>query len=387
MVEAPTYDLRNPFPWFEFMRANHPVWQESEGVWHVFRHEDVKRVLSDYEAFSSQRGAADNPNNPIAASLISSDPPRHRNLRALVSLAFTPRSIADLEPRIRDITSELLALLPADDHDVDVVDALTTPLPVIVIAELLGIPSSDRSRFKAWSDAVIAGSHELESGKEMTFNEAQREMVMYFSSMIAQRMEQPQDDLISALTQAKIDGASLSLPDILGFCVLLLVAGNETTTNLLSNSLYTLHEKQELWSYLAEDTGRIPGFIEEVLRFRAPVQHMYRTCVTDTVLSDVTVPAGSHIVAWIGSANRDETVYDAASEFQPARTQRNIAFGHGIHFCLGAPLARLEAKVALEQLVARYDGVSIPDIDACRPVPTGLVYGFAQMPLQFKLQA
>lgn len=383
VIEVPTYDLRNPFPWYAYMRENNCVHVDHHGVWHVFRHDDVKRVLSDYEVFSSQRGQSDDPNNPISASLISSDPPRHRNLRALVSLAFTPKAINDLTGRIQDITQELLRDIPISTFDspIDIVEKLTTPLPVIVIAELLGVPAADRARFKVWSDAVIAGSHQMESGEAVTFDDANREMVMYFSQMIQTRIQHPQDDLISALTEAKMDGQSLSLADILGFCVLLLVAGNETTTNLLSNALYTLHEQPELWRYLEEDTNRIPLFVEEVLRFRSPVQHMYRSTKTSVELSGVTIPEGSHIVAWIGSANRDERTYEDADLFQPDRSIRNIAFGHGIHYCLGAPLARLEAKVALEALITQYRGVVIPDTSLCTPVPTSLVYGFAQMPV------
>ncbi|MFB5191684.1 cytochrome P450 [Alicyclobacillus fastidiosus] len=384
MFQSPTYDLRDPFPWYEYMRLNQPVWQEDGGAWHVFRHDDVKRVLSDYEFFSSQRGTTDDPSNPIGASLISSDPPRHRQLRTLVSQAFTPRAIDDLAGRIEQIATELLDSLPEGDVEIDIVERLTTPLPVIVIAELLGVPANERARFKEWSDATIAGSRQLDAGEELTFSDAQREMVKYFSGMIAQRLEMPKDDLISGLVDAKVDGESLSHIDILGFCILLLVAGNETTTNLLSNALYTLHERPELWDELTEDPGLIPPFIEEVLRFRSPVQHMYRTCTSDVALSGVTIPAGSHLVAWIGSANRDEEVYQGADQFQIHRTARNIAFGHGIHYCLGAPLARLEARIALEALFARYQAVHIPSLEACKPVPTSLVYGFESMPTRLK---
>ncbi|WP_284285882.1 cytochrome P450 [Alicyclobacillus fastidiosus] len=263
-------------------------------------------------------------------------------------------------------------------------ERLTTPLPVIVIAELLGVPSSERARFKEWSDATISGSRQLDAGEELTFSDAQREMVKYFSKMIAGRVEAPKDDLISGLVDAKVDGESLSQIDILGFCILLLVAGNETTTNLLSNALYTLHERPALWDELAEDKGLIPPFIEEVLRFRSPVQHMYRTSKHEVQLSGVTIPAGSHLVAWIGSANRDEKVYEGAEKFQIHRPARNIAFGHGIHYCLGAPLARLEAKIALEALLARYASVQIPSLADCKPVPTRLVYGFQTMPTRLE---
>ncbi len=371
------------------MRLNRPVWEEKPSVWHVFRHEDVKRALSDYEHFSSQRGATDDPNNPISASLISSDPPRHRQLRALVSQAFTPRAINNLTPRIETIAAELIQDLPRRglQIEVDIVDAFTAPLPVIVIAELLGVPASDRSRFKVWSDAIIAGSRQMEAGEELTFNEAQREMVEYFSAMIHARVKNPQDDLISGLVTAKVDGESLSQLDILGFCILLLVAGNETTTNLLSNALFTLHKQPELWAQLTQDPSLISPFIEEVLRFRSPVQHMYRTATADVELSGIAIPAGSHIVAWIGSANRDEAVYPDAQTFRIHRDARNIAFGHGIHFCLGAPLARLEAKIALHALLKAFDYMEIPSIAACEPVPTGLVYGFQSMPTRMTLRA
>lgn len=379
MQIVPTHTLRDPFPWYAFMRSNQPVFQDERGVWHVFRYDDVKRVLSDHEAFSSRRGAD---GDPISASLISTDPPRHRQLRSLVSLGFTPRAIADLTPRIDAITTELLANLPFEDGLVDIVQGLTTPLPVIVIAELLGVPPEDRSRFKVWSDAVIAGSRQAESGEMVTYSDAQREMAAYFTKMIQLRSQHPENDLISALTQAKIDGESLSQMDILGFCILLLVAGNETTTNLLSNALYTLHEQPELWRSLAEQPDQIPEFIEEVLRFLSPVQHMYRKSTQDVVLSDVTIPAGSPVIAWIGSANRDEDMYVAPDAFQIDRKNRHLAFGHGIHFCLGAPLARLEAKQVLEAMISRYQGVSIPDTTACEMVPTSLVYGFAKLPLR-----
>lgn len=346
----------------------------------MFRHEDVKRVLSDHDAFSSRRGSSA---DPLSTSLISTDPPRHRQLRSLVTTAFTPRAIANLSPRIDAIANELIACLPEPGQALDIVELLTTPLPVIVIAELLGIPAEDRERFKLWSDAVIAGSRQAESGEAMTYSDAQREMVAYFADTIRARSAHPKDDLISALTQAKVDGESLSQMDILGFCILLLVAGNETTTNLLSNSLFTLHERPALWQTLAQDPAKIPDFIEEVLRHRSPVQHMYRRSTKQVTLSGVTIPAESHFVAWIGSANRDEAMYADPDEFVIDRRDRHLAFGHGIHFCLGAPLARLEAKQALEALVKRYQGVVIPNPDACEMVPTSLVYGFAKLPAQF----
>ncbi|MFD1675157.1 cytochrome P450 [Alicyclobacillus fodiniaquatilis] len=382
MINPPVYDLRNPFPWYAHMRKHQPIWQEQASTWHVFRHDDVLRVLSDYEHFSSQRGEANDPNRPISSSLISMDPPRHRQLRTLVSQAFTPRAIANLTARIEEISNSLLDDFQGQTH-LDIVESLTYPLPVIVIAELLGVPSDERDRFKMWSDAVIAGSRQLASGEVLSFEDAQMEMVQYFSQLVAERKKTPKADLISDLLRVKVDGESLSMAEILGFCVLLLVAGNETTTNLLSNALYTLHEIPSLWPYLAEQPDeRLAAFVEEVLRFRAPIQHMYRTTTCDVELSGVPVPAGSRMVAWIGSANRDEAVYEQPETFQVNRKSRHLAFGHGIHFCLGAPLARLEAELALKQLLRRYTSIAIPDVDASEPVPTSLVYGFHKMEVQ-----
>ncbi len=370
----------NPFPRYRIMREEHPVFFNPEyRFWQVFRYEDVQRVLSDYSSFSSGFGG-DQGRDPLSASMISMDPPRHRQLRNLVTQAFTPRSIAQLSDRITTIVNTLLDEV-AERGRMDIIDDLAYPLPVTVIAEMLGIPHEDRKRFKIWSDAVVgAGNGE--------YSNSQLEMGAYFLNMIAQRSREPKDDLISALLNAQIDGQHLNQQELLGFCVLLLVAGNETTTNLIGNALLCFDEHPEVMEQLRSDPELIPGAIEEVLRYRSPVQYMYRRAATDVTIRDSEIKAGQMLLAWIGSANRDEAQFPDPDNFDIRRTpNRHIAFGHGIHFCLGAPLARLEAKITLTLLLERFY-----DIQRVRNVPlesTGsdLVFGVKHLPITFRTVA
>lgn len=381
MIDFSERDKLNPFTWYERMRRENPVLVDEDGDVHAFGYEAVKKVLFEHELFSSRRGPADDPNNPIAASLISLDPPRHRQLRSLVSQAFTPRAIAALAPRIEEISSGLIQDMKAASGEVDFVETFSVPLPVTVIAELLGIPLEDRDKFKVWSDAIISGTAEMDSGGELNFTDAQREMVMYFGEMIAERTRRPKEDFVSQLLAATVDGERLSPTDILGFCILLLVAGNETTTNLLSNAILTLNEHQEFWSSMRDSAAMVENVVEEVLRYRSPVQHMYRTATRDLELGGVQIPANAAVVAWMGSANRDEAAFEHAEQFVPGRSpNRHVAFGHGIHFCLGAPLARLEAKISLTQLAREFRRI---DVDTSRlvSIPTSFVYGFYHMPV------
>ena len=374
----------DPFPWYAVMRDHQPVFQQGEyGPWHVFRYDDVQRVLSDFETFSSQegRGGAD----PLGVSIISLDPPRHRQLRTLATQAFTPRAVAQLEPRIRAITNELLDVVQEQGH-MDVIADLAYPLPVIVIAELLGIPAADRERFKVWSDAIVQG------GQSEALAEAQAamganwysEMVDYFHHTIQARRQEPRDDLISALIAAQVDGQSLTMQELIGFCILLLVAGNETTTNLIGNTLLCFDEFPEAEAHLRAAPEGLPTALEEVLRYRSPVQMMYRVAIKDAELSGQRVPAGSPMIAWIGSANRDGRQFPEPDRFDIARTpNRHIGFGYGIHFCLGAPLARLEARVALTELLRRLrDLRRVPGV-ALEPLGGNIVYGVQRLPMTF----
>ncbi len=368
--------LLNPFPWYSMMRKTDPVhYYEQHGIWQVFRYDDVQHVLSNYAAFSSSFGGPKD--NPLSNSLISMDPPRHRQLRNLVTQAFTPRSVARLSDRITTIVTELLDNVVATGH-MDIVDDLSYPLPVIVIAEMLGIPQEDRERFKHWSDAIVGGPTPDGSNP-------QQEMGAYFLNMIAQRRQDPNEDLISALLAAQIDGIHLDQRELLGFCILLLVAGNETTTNLIGNALLCFDEHPEVMEQLRAQPDLMPSAIEEVLRYRSPVQMMYRHAISDVTVGDQNIRAGQMIMAQIGSANRDEAQFPDPDTFDIRRTpNRHIAFGHGIHFCLGAPLARLEAKIALTLLLERLQDIRRVHDTPLETMGSNIVYGVKHLPVTFR---
>ncbi|HEV7216443.1 MAG TPA: cytochrome P450, partial [Chloroflexota bacterium] len=246
-MQTITWPTLEPFAWYRRMRDEAPVSYDAErGSWNVFRFDDVKRVLSDYAAFSSNfSGASGQSDQPLGSSIISTDPPRHRQLRSLVTQAFTPRAVQQLAPRIAALVDELLAGAAQRGH-MDIIDDFAYPLPVIVIAELLGIPAQDRAKFKEWSDAIVTGSVDTTTGS----GNVQQQMGRYFMHLIAARRQEPRDDLISGLLAAEIDGVHLSEVELLGFCVLLLIAGNETTTNLIGNAVLCFHEHPELQAQL-----------------------------------------------------------------------------------------------------------------------------------------
>jgi len=383
-TQSAEYPL-DPFPQYERMRAMAPVFQDSQsGSWHVFRYEDVQRVLSEHATFSSRMGG-DNPSGTgqlFAASLITTDPPRHRQLRSLVTQAFTPKAVDALAPRIAGLTNELLDGIAAGGS-ADLIRDLAYPLPVIVISELLGIPAEDRERFKHWSDVIVSQTRTAPAGE--TQDTTTSEMVEYFLALIDRRRSRPGTDLISSLLSAEIGGQRLTVPELLGFCSLLLVAGNETTANLIGNAVLCLAESPGTLGRLLEEPGLLPQALEEVLRFRSPVQSMYRVAVAETVLSGQRVPAGAPIVAWIGSANRDGQQFPAAAEFDIDRSpNRHLAFGHGIHFCLGAPLARLEARIALEALLTRLPGLSLAPGAELERMESSIVYGLKELPVTWQ---
>ncbi|MFC6750005.1 cytochrome P450 [Deinococcus aquaticus] len=344
------------------------------GLWMVFGYDDVQRTLSDWKAFSSERGRprGENAQTALSSSIISTDPPRHRQLRSLVEQAFTPRQVRALEPRIAQLVDELLSPVQGAGR-MDFIRDFAYPLPVIVIAEILGIPATDRDAFKRWSDAVVTGDP---SGS--------REMGAYFARLIEQRRADPGDDLISGLIAAQLDGEHLDTQELLGFCILLLVAGNETTTNLLANTLLCWQDAPEAYDRVRADRTLLPGTIEESLRYRSPVQSMYRVAAQDVELGGQTIPEGSPVLAWIGSANRDPAQFPEPGTFDPARTpNRHLAFGNGVHFCLGAPLARLEASVALNAVLDRLPDLRVALDASLDAIPSQIVYGVKALPVTF----
>lgn len=378
----------NPFPWYERMRRTTPVHQDdATGVWSVFRYDDVERVLSDYRSFSSRFGAYDEGGEaaaPISASMIATDPPLHTKLRTIVSRAFTSRAISEMEPRIRAITENLL-----DDAiprgAMDVVGDLAEPLPVTVIAEMLGIPAEDRRKFKVWSDAIVGLSNQLGGGDEDAVR-VQKEVASYFLRIIEERRTRPEPDLISTVAQAEVDGQRLTDREVLGFCTLLLVAGNETTTNLIGNAVQCFLEHPDVADRLRKEPAGLPAAVEEVLRYRSPVQAMFRLALQKVALDGHELEPGDSVLAWIGSANRDGDQFVEPTRFDIGRSPNpHIAFGHGIHQCLGAPLARLEGRVALESLLRRTGAMRRADpATPLEPMESIIVHGVRKLPVVFE---
>lgn len=372
------------YAWFQTMRQTSPVNYEAEfDAWHVFRYADVQHVLQDYATFSSNissRMGAE-PSGLIQSSIINLDPPRHRLLRSLVTKAFTPKAVAAMAPRIQTLTDQLLDAA-IDKGRMDVIGALAYPLPVIVIAEMLGIPVEDRDRFKYWSDVIVGSENH---GQQVA--DLRNEMGEYFLRVVEQRRRQPGSDLISGLLAAEVDGEKLSLRELLGFCVLLLVAGNETTTNLIGNAVYCFTERPETLPRLTETPALLPGAIEEVLRYLSPVQVLpHRIARVDTTLNGQEIRAGQQVMVWLGSANRDEAVFPVADRFIVDRVPNpHIAFGAGIHFCLGSTLARLEARTALSSLLTRCRDIEV-DHAGEEWIRGGIVYGFKRLPIHFRPQ-
>jgi cytochrome P450 len=363
----PTFD--EYLAWLEAGRAQGQVhFDDKQQCWHVFGHPEASTVLSDPAVFSSDLTALQPPQEDLAlfqrGNFVQMDPPQHRKLRTLVSQAFTPRVVADLEPRIAELTTQLLDEV---EERFDLVDALAYPLPVIVIAELLGIPASDRGVFRRWADALFSQEVDPDRSVRDVSERAvtavvpiMQEMNAYFLDHIRSRRATPGSDLTSKLTQAEVDGERLTDEEIIGFVGLLLLAGHITTTATLGNSVVCFQENPDAAAEVRADPRLLPGAIEEVLRVRTPFPRLARITTTDTELGDVRVLAGQVVLPSLTAANRDERVFAEPHRFDIHRTPNpHLSFGHGIHFCLGAPLARLEARVALRLLLERYRDVEV----------------------------
>ena len=360
----------NPYPLYKQLRDTDPVHRaEMMDAVVLTRYEDVVAVLKDNERFSADRrqsrnrlvqaamqGVADE-RGPLgrANTMLGSDPPEHTRLRGLVSKAFTPRVVAGMRTHIQEIVDELIDAVENNGR-MDMIWDLAYPLPVIVIAEMLGVPPDQRDTFKRWSDAIVAtlGGPMVSPETAGRGREAAEEMAAYFHDVIAERRRAPQEDLISLLLGAEERGDVLSEEELLATCVLLLAAGNETTTNLIGNGTLALLRNSAQYELLQRDPSLVESAVEEMLRYDGPVQGTARVAKTDLEIDGHAVKEGDLCMCLLGAANHDPAVFDRPDELDITRTEnRHIAFGFGIHFCLGAPLARAEAQIAFSTLLRR----------------------------------
>ncbi len=380
--------VRDPVPTYARGRAEHRVFRHGAlPMLSAFRYEDMLPIFRDPASWSAVNLPPPNAAElglPVEAeeqSMLGQDPPRHTRLRGLVNQAFTPRMIRQLEPRIRRIAGELMDAA-LEKRSVDIVEALTYPLPVIVIAEMIGIPGEDHAQFRAWSNVAVENLGEGIGGMPVDPDRARvrvtaaREMDAYFSELIEQRRREPSDDLLSGLVQAELEGDKLSRTEMLAMLNLLLIAGNETTTNLIGNAVLQLLAHRDELERLRRNRTLLPSAIEEVLRFDSPVQATARRAMGPRELRGEQIEKNETVILWIGSANHDENVFHDSARFDISRDpNRHFSFGFGNHFCLGANLARLEARTGLEALLDRTESFERTDAEPPARTPSFILRG------------
>ena len=399
--------MQCPFPHYAQMRAGAPVaFVPQMGMWFVTRHDLVLQVLRDTATFSSRFGgpsiaSAAGPADqrlkdvvaegyPRVSTMLTEDPPEHTRFRGLVSKAFTPKAVAALEPFVRRIVTDLLDAW-GDRTEIEFVQDFAVPLPVKAIATMLGVPEDRYPDVKRWSDAFIAGiGTQLDLEGRIAAERQVNEFQHYFAAEVDRRRAEPQADLLSDLLAARIDepgvdARPLDTAEILSILSQLMTAGNETTTKLLAEAMLLLWQHPGEWAALRADPDRADAVVEEALRLSTPTQGMFRKVTTDTELGGQQIPKGSMVVAVYAAANRDTEVFGPDAEaFCPGRAKaaQHLAFGKGIHFCLGAPLSRLEARVALEEIARRVEGFDVVGADELRYFPSFILRGLERLPLQ-----
>jgi cytochrome P450 len=361
--------VADPYPTYAWLREARPVWRPVERVYVLSRHEDCAAVLRD-PRFGRREGArlglrrlgqeAGMPaERPAVRSFLMLNPPDHTRLRRLVARAFTPARVRDLGPRIEAIAAGLIKTASASTGPVDLIEALASPLPVTVISELLGVPSADYDRLVAWSDALARGLDPpfLTSAEDRERQQAARaEFGPYLADLIAERRRSPGDDLVSALAGVTDGGDVLSEEELVATCILLLVAGHETTTSLIGSAVLGLIKNPDQLARLRAEPELMAGAVEEFLRYDPPVQLTARVALTEASIGALPVSAGAAVLMLVGAANRDPSLCADPERLDITRPPtHHVSFGQGIHFCLGAPLARLETQIVLRLLLERPD--------------------------------
>ena len=392
------YDFHeDPYPYYRRLRDEAPLYRNEElKFWALSRHHDVLQGFRNSTTLSNRDGVSLDPvsRGPHASktmSFLAMDDPAHLRLRTLVSKGFTPRRIRELEARVTELAVQHLDTMleraasgPAGSVTVDYVAEFAGKLPMDVISELMGVPLADRDRIRAMADGVM---HREDGVNDVPASaiEASINLIVYYQQMIAERRKKPSDDLTSALLEAEIDGDRLTDEEILGFMFLMVIAGNETTTKLLANAAFWGYKNPDQLAPVYADLSRVPLWIEETLRYDTSSQILARTLSGDLTLYDTTIPEGDVLLLLPGSAHRDERVFDNPDDYLIGREigSKLMSFGSGAHFCLGAHLARMEARVALTELFKRIRGYQVDEDNAVR-VHSSNVRGFAHLPITLK---
>jgi cytochrome P450 len=384
-LHSPDFYAGDPYPAYRELRATTPVvWNDVTNFWALTKYEDVRFVSGNPGLFTSTKGITipdpDQPEPVQEGNLIFTDPPRHRQLRKLINSGFTRRQVTLLEPKVREIVKGILdGVDTGRDHEF--AEEIAAPLPTRLIAEMIGAPADDWEQFRTWSDAAVGAA---DPDIEMDHIVALAELYGYFTKLIEARRSGASvgDDLLSILAAAEVDGERLTDADLLNFSFLLLVAGNETTRNLIALGTLALIDHPEQFAKLRADPSLLPLAVEEMLRFTSPVTHMARQATSDVEIRGQHIKAGDTVVMLYGSANRDEEIFGPTSEtFDITRNPNpHIAFGAGEHACLGAQLARLEARVMFEVLLSTYPSIElVGDVSRLRAT---MVPGVKKMPVR-----
>jgi cytochrome P450 len=387
--------FQHPLAYFTRMREEGPVTPvilpgSQNRVWVVTRYAEARAALADprlhkdWASKLTEPGwAPDEITGYLSMHLLNADPPDHTRLRKLVTRGFTARRVAGLRPRIGAITASLLDAMEAEGADGATVDLLASfafPLPVTVICELLGIPASDRDEFRHWSQAILSDVTE-----QPAFYAAGLAMFQYFTQLVAAKRAQPADDLVSALIEARDAGDALDERELIAMLFLLLVAGHETTTNLIASGTLALLTHPAQAERLRADPALLPGAVEELLRYTSPVNHATERFTLEPVeIGGVTIPAREWVLCVLSAADRDPARFADPERLDVTRDAGgHVAFGHGIHFCLGAPLARLEGQIAFGALLSRFPALSLAaDPETLRWNQSSLIHGLERLPVQ-----
>jgi len=394
LLDPYDYDFHeDPYPYYKRLRDDAPLYRNEElKFWALSRHRDVLQGFRNSTTLSNRDGVSLDPvsRGPHASktmSFLAMDDPAHLRLRTLVSKGFTPRRIRELEPRVTELAVQHLdvVLEKANAGTVDYVAEFAGKLPMDVISELMGVPLEDRDRIRAMADGVM---HREDGVTDVPASaiEASINLIVYYQQMIAERRKKPTEDLTSALLAAEIDGDRLTDEEILGFMFLLVIAGNETTTKLLANAAFWGHKNPDQLTPVYDDPSRVPLWVEETLRYDTSSQILARTVSGELKLYDTTIPEGDVLLLLPGSGHRDERVFDNPDDYVIGREigPRLLSFGSGAHFCLGAHLARMEARVALTELFKRIRGYEVDEANAVR-VHSSNVRGFAHLPISVEV--